>query len=107
MRFLICPPTVAWAVICAIGMLVDAAVVMVENIVQRGRIYRWPGSSIAHHLPSGFAKWRCPLPSGILIIIIVFLPLLTLQGLEGNSSYAGGAVYRVLRWRVHCCCHLR
>ena len=38
----------------AIGMLVDAAVVMVENIVQRlVAIYRWPGSSIAHHLPSG------------------------------------------------------
>ena len=69
----------------AIGMLVDAAVVVVENIV----------TTLAHHgdkakLPRLHLIYRAtrevavPVTSGIMIIVIVFLPLLTLQGLEGK-----------------------
>ena len=69
----------------AIGMLVDAAVVVVENLV----------TTLAHHgetakLPRLHLIYRAvkevavPVTSGILIIVIVFLPLLTLQGLEGK-----------------------
>jgi cobalt-zinc-cadmium resistance protein CzcA len=69
----------------AIGMLVDAAVVVVENIVQhlahdptKGRLPR------LHVLYRAVREVAVPVTSGILIIIMVFLPLLTLQGLEGK-----------------------
>ena len=69
----------------AIGMLVDAAVVVVENIVthlthdeQQRRVPR------LHVIYRAVREVAVPVTSGILIIIIVFLPLLTLQGLEGK-----------------------
>jgi cobalt-zinc-cadmium resistance protein CzcA len=69
----------------AIGMLVDAAVVVVENIVQRlatdptaGKLPR------LHTIYRAVREVAVPVTSGILIIITVFLPLLTLQDLEGK-----------------------
>ena len=69
----------------AIGMLVDGAVVVVENIVQRlahdptaGKLPR------LHLIYRAVREVAVPVTSGILIIITVFLPLLTLQGLEGK-----------------------
>ena len=69
----------------AIGMLVDAAVVVVENIVQRlatdptaGKLPR------LHTIYRSVREVAVPVTAGILIIITVFLPLLTLQGLEGK-----------------------
>lgn len=68
----------------ALGMLVDGAVVVVENIVQH----------LAHDgkdkLPRQHLVFRAvrevaaPVAAGILIIAVVFLPLLTLQDLEGK-----------------------
>ena len=69
----------------AIGMLVDAAVVVVENIEARQGITT--GSAQLSHLHNIFRAVQevaTPVTSGILIIMIVFLPLLTLQGLEGK-----------------------
>lgn len=69
----------------AIGMLVDAAVVVVENIVQRlatdptaGKLPR------LHTIYRAVREVSVPVMSGTLIIITVFLPLITLQGLEGK-----------------------
>jgi cobalt-zinc-cadmium resistance protein CzcA len=68
----------------AIGMLVDAAVV-VENIVTH-----LAHKDSANKLPHLHIVYRAvrevalPVASGIAIITIVFLPLLTLQGLEGK-----------------------
>ena len=68
----------------AIGMLVDGAVVVVENIVshlahgQNGKLPR------LHLIYRAVREVSIPVTSGILIIITVFLPLLTLQGLEGK-----------------------
>jgi cobalt-zinc-cadmium resistance protein CzcA len=69
----------------AIGMLVDAAVVVVENIVtplghhgSRGRLPR------LHLIYRAVREVSVPVTAGIMIIVIVFLPLLTLQGLEGK-----------------------
>ena len=69
----------------AIGMLVDAAVVVVENIVQRlatdptaGKLPR------LHTIYRAVREVAVPVTAGILIIITVFIPLLTLQGLEGK-----------------------
>ena len=69
----------------ALGMLVDAAVVVVENVVQH-----LGHDKSAEKLPRLHVVFRAvrevsvPVAAGILIIVVVFLPLLTLQGLEGK-----------------------
>lgn len=69
----------------AIGMLVDAAVVVVENIVQRLATDPTAGKLPRLHLIyRAIREVAVPVTAGILIIITVFLPLLTLQGLEGK-----------------------
>lgn len=67
----------------AIGMLVDAAVVVVENI--ESKLAGQHGQTTKRELILHAVKEvSTPVISGIAIIIIVFLPLLTLQGLEGK-----------------------
>ncbi len=69
----------------AVGMLVDAAIVVVENIVQRLATDRSGGKlPRLHIIYRAVREVAVPVTSGILIIITVFLPLLTLQGLEGK-----------------------
>lgn len=69
----------------AIGMLVDAAVVVVENTVTR--LQPDAGNT---HLPrlhrvlSATREVAVPVAAGMLIIALTFLPLLTLEGLEGK-----------------------
>jgi cobalt-zinc-cadmium resistance protein CzcA len=69
----------------AIGMLVDAAVVVVENLITNlahvKTAQRLPRLHVIYRATDQVAS---SVTSGILIIIIVFLPLLTLQGLEGK-----------------------
>ncbi len=69
----------------AIGMLVDGAVVVVENIItllaDRQKTERLPRLHLIYRATHEVAA---PVTSGILIIVIVFLPLLSLQGLEGK-----------------------
>ncbi|MBU0594959.1 MAG: CusA/CzcA family heavy metal efflux RND transporter [Gammaproteobacteria bacterium] len=69
----------------AIGMLVDAAVVVVENIVSHlahdNSVKKLP---YLHVVYRAVREVAAPVLSGILVIIVVFLPLLTLQGLEGK-----------------------
>ncbi len=68
----------------AIGMLVDAGVVMVENISEHlsdARHEKEPKFAVVLNAAREVAT---PVFTGILIIIIVFLPLLTLEGLEGK-----------------------
>ncbi len=65
----------------AIGMLVDAAVVVVENIEAR---QAEPGLSRLHSIYRATQEVATPVAAGVIIIMIVFLPLLTLQGLEGK-----------------------
>ena len=69
----------------AIGMLVDAAVVMVENVVTH-LAHQRAGSPLPrlHVIYRSAREVAAPMASGILIIVIVFLPLLSLQGLEGK-----------------------
>jgi len=70
----------------AIGLLVDCAVVVVENVAHAfGHAGR--RLSIAQRLRLTAQATRevaVPLVSGVLIIIAVFVPLLSLQGLEGR-----------------------
>jgi cobalt-zinc-cadmium resistance protein CzcA len=68
----------------AIGILVDTAVVMVENIVSRLGDQQLAATRPSLHIVYRAAsEVATPLFAGIVIIMVVFLPLLTLQGLEG------------------------
>jgi cobalt-zinc-cadmium resistance protein CzcA len=67
----------------AIGILVDAAVVIVENI--HTRLNHAPkGVSRLHVVYRAVMEVSTPVISGVLIIIVVFLPLFSLSGLEGK-----------------------
>ena len=68
----------------AIGLIVDAAVVVVENTeewLSRPGQERVPFLHCLYHAASEVAV---PVASGIIIICLVFLPLLSLEGLEGK-----------------------
>ncbi|WP_051332111.1 efflux RND transporter permease subunit [Methylocaldum szegediense] len=69
----------------AIGKLVDPAVVVVENITthlaEQGRTNRVPR---LHAIYRAMREVTAPVISGTLIIGIVFVPLFTLEGLEGK-----------------------
>ena len=67
----------------AIGILVDAAVVVVENIhTQFSNASK--GVSRLHLVYRAVLEVSTPVISGILIIIAVFLPIFSLTGLEGK-----------------------
>ncbi|MFM9836527.1 MAG: efflux RND transporter permease subunit [Methylophilaceae bacterium] len=68
----------------AIGMLVDAAVVVVENVESKLAEHHVGTTSKRELVLHAVKEVSVPVLSGIAIIIIVFLPLLTLQGLEGK-----------------------
>lgn len=68
----------------AIGMMVDGTIVMVENV---DRLLResTPGESRLHVVGRACREVGQPILFAIAIIIIVFLPLFTLQGVEGKT----------------------
>ncbi len=68
----------------AIGMLVDAAVVVVENIESRLADASGAKLPFLHRVYRAVHEVTVPVVSGMAVIVIVFLPLLTLQGLEGK-----------------------
>lgn len=68
----------------AIGIIVDAAVVVVENIVTHISDRRNAKHPRLHLIYRAVSEVSLPVTSGMLIIIIVFVPLLSLQGLEGK-----------------------
>ncbi len=67
----------------AIGMLVDAAVVVVENIINH-LVHKREHIPHLHIIYRAVKEVITPVAAGVAIIIIVFLPLMTLQGLEGK-----------------------
>jgi cobalt-zinc-cadmium resistance protein CzcA len=70
--------------VIAIGMVVDASIVVVENIV---RHMHEKADSDESRVPIAFEALRevaRPVIFAILIIVIVFLPLFTLQAMEGK-----------------------
>ena len=69
----------------AIGLIVDAAVVVVENTVTR-LDPEAPSAHLPrlHRIYAATREVAMPVAAGMLIIALTFLPLLTLQGLEGK-----------------------
>lgn len=69
----------------AIGLLVDCAVVVVENVEHRLSTVERPDLATRLRLTlEATREVAVPLVSGVAVIIVVFMPLLALQGLEGR-----------------------
>ncbi|MEK4035233.1 CusA/CzcA family heavy metal efflux RND transporter [Methylocystis sp. IM3] len=69
----------------AIGLLVDCAVVVVENVEHR--LAHAHDATLADRIfmtLEATSEVATPLASGVVIIVTVFLPLLSLEGLEGR-----------------------
>jgi cobalt-zinc-cadmium resistance protein CzcA len=69
----------------AIGLLIDALVVVVENVVGNlSNERQGKDASLVQTVYRSVCEVLQPVASGVLIIMIVFVPLLTLEGLEGK-----------------------
>ena len=68
----------------AIGMMVDGAIVIAEN-VDRGLRERREGEDSRTTVARASAEVIAPLIAAVLVVIIVFLPLFSLQGTEGKT----------------------
>ena len=68
----------------AIGMMVDASVVVVENIHRHLSDPRHQGLPRQALILNAAREVARPVVFGIIIIIIVFMPILSFQGMEGK-----------------------
>ncbi|MDD5372508.1 MAG: CusA/CzcA family heavy metal efflux RND transporter [Sulfurimonas sp.] len=68
----------------AVGMLVDSAVVMVEHITAELGNEKRKNENKINIIYNAAVDMAPSIITGVLIIIIVFMPLLTLEGLEGK-----------------------
>ncbi len=68
----------------ATGLIVDGAVVVVENSFQRLAEHKGRGMSRVRVVLDAASEVGTPVAFGVSIIILVFLPLMTLQGMEGK-----------------------
>ena len=67
-----------------IGMMVDGSVVVVENIVRQLAEPNEAGDSLPLRVLRATLEVAQPVFFAVLIIVVVFLPLCTLQGVEGK-----------------------
>jgi HME family heavy-metal exporter len=79
----------------AIGELVDDAVVGVENVLRRLRIARASGKPVdtLSVIASATTEVRSAILYATLIIVLVFLPLFALPGMEGRLFVPLGVAY--------------
>jgi len=66
----------------AIGLMVDGSVVVVENIF--ARLSHGHAESRLHLVRDAVVEVATPVIFGVTIIVLVFLPLMTLEGTEGK-----------------------
>jgi cobalt-zinc-cadmium resistance protein CzcA len=66
----------------AIGLMVDGSVVVVENVFSR--LSHGTKESKLHLVRDAVAEVATPVIFGVMIIVLVFLPLMTLEGTEGK-----------------------
>ncbi len=67
------------------GLIVDGSVVMIENIVRRlSERKEGDASGASHTILEAAREVAKPVFFAVLIIMIVYLPILTLQGVEGK-----------------------
>ncbi|WP_187853279.1 efflux RND transporter permease subunit [Helicobacter pylori] len=82
--------------IIAIGMLIDSAVVVVENAFEK--LSANTKTTKLHAIYRSCKEITVSVVSGVVIIIVFFVPILTLQGLEGKMfrPLAQSIVYALL-----------
>ncbi len=82
--------------IIAIGMLIDSAVVVVENAFEK--LSANTKTTKLHAIYRSCKEISVSVVSGVVIIIVFFVPILTLQGLEGKMfrPLAQSIVYALL-----------
>ncbi|WRA24046.1 CusA/CzcA family heavy metal efflux RND transporter [Helicobacter pylori] len=82
--------------IIAIGMLIDSAVVVVENAFEK--LSSNTKTTKLHAIYRSCKEIAVSVVSGVVIIIVFFVPILTLQGLEGKMfrPLAQSIVYALL-----------
>ncbi|WRD36751.1 CusA/CzcA family heavy metal efflux RND transporter [Helicobacter pylori] len=82
--------------IIAIGMLIDSAVVVVENAFEK--LSANTKTTKLHAVYRSCKEIAVSVVSGVVIIIVFFVPILTLQGLEGKMfrPLAQSIVYALL-----------
>ena len=68
----------------ALGMMVDPTVVVVENIYQKLNQARGTGASKIDIIVKATAEVGTPVIFGVIVTVLVFLPLMTLEGMEGK-----------------------
>ncbi len=73
------------------GLIVDSSVIMIENCVRHAGLY--PGKPWLDTIRDAAIEVRKPTLFGELIILIVFLPILTLEGIEGK-------LFRPMAWTM-------
>ena len=66
------------------GLVVDSSVIMIENAVRRMNDQKEAGRTRLDIIRDAAVEVRKPTMFGELIIIIVYLPILTLEGVEGK-----------------------
>jgi cobalt-zinc-cadmium resistance protein CzcA len=67
----------------AVGLLVDASIIMAENIVHRMTVHRAEGDRAQHALRAAIEVGR-PIAFATVIVIAVFTPLYAMSGIEGR-----------------------
>lgn len=82
--------------VIAIGMLIDSAVVVVENAFEKLSVNT--KTTKLHAIYRSCKEIAVSVVSGVVIIIVFFVPILTLQGLEGKMfrPLAQSIVYALL-----------
>ncbi|RVY69563.1 efflux RND transporter permease subunit [Helicobacter pylori] len=82
--------------VIAIGMLIDSAVVVVENAFEK--LSANTKTTKLHAIYRSCKEIAVSVVSGVVIIIVFFVPILTLQGLEGKmfKPLAQSIVYALL-----------
>ncbi|PUD07641.1 CusA/CzcA family heavy metal efflux RND transporter [Helicobacter pylori] len=82
--------------VIAIGMLIDSAVVVVENAFEK--LSANTKTTKLHAIYRSCKEIAASVVSGVVIIIVFFVPILTLQGLEGKMfrPLAQSIVYALL-----------
>ena len=88
----------------AIGMMVDGAIVIAENVDRT--LKENPARDIRSAVAGATAEVIAPLAAAVAVVIVVFLPLFALQGVEGKTfrplaasaalAMTGSLVYAVL-----------
>ncbi len=79
----------------AVGELVDDAVVGVENVLRRLREARGSGASVSATIVAATLEVRSAILYATLIIVLVFVPLFALSGIEGRLFAPLGIAYIV------------